>query len=132
MRYFRLLTAVLLACTLSGCIIYYNSGGFNSGRYYIVSTVVGGQGQISPRTAQVLDGERLTITLSPASGWTVGTASGCNGQLQQDTYVTGRIRADCSVRIEFVEIVGEQVNTFTTTSWTNSAGYTLTVIEPGG
>lgn len=135
MKYLRLLAAMMLATALSGCIIYYNSGGLNLGRYYIVSTVVGGEGEISPRSAQVLDGERLTITLSPAVGWTVGTASGCDGQLQQDTYVTGRIRANCTVRVDFVEVVGvdmEQADAYTTISWTNAQGYTLTVIEPKG
>ncbi|MCH8500825.1 MAG: hypothetical protein LAT77_02815 [Aliidiomarina sp.] len=118
----RLLVIVLFMSVLSGCVIQYNSG-----RYYTISTIVGGSGEITPRSATVAEGERLTMTLRPNSGWTIGNISGCDGQLDQLTYRTGRIRADCTVRVEFVEIVGVA---YEARSWTESNGHTVTIIQP--
>jgi len=122
MKALRILASLLVVVALSGCVIQYNSG-----RYYTISTIVGGSGEITPRSATLAEGERLTMTLRPNSGWTIGNISGCDGQLDQLTYRTGRIRADCTVRVEFVEIVGVE---YEARSWTESDGQTVTWIQP--
>ncbi|WP_449357742.1 hypothetical protein [Alishewanella longhuensis] len=49
-----------------------------------------GSGSVSPNTQQVNKGETLTLTLSPAAGFRIGSVSGCNGVLTANQYTTGK------------------------------------------
>ncbi|RUO36004.1 hypothetical protein CWE13_10710 [Aliidiomarina shirensis] len=81
---------------LSGCAIEQIDG-----EEYVVSTVRYGEGEISPASVSVFEGERATLVLTPAEGWVLVRAEGCNGELLGNQFITGRIRANCSVRVWF-------------------------------
>ncbi|RUO23248.1 hypothetical protein CWE08_00930 [Aliidiomarina iranensis] len=94
----RLKLLFLIVCVLSGCAVERVGG-----EEYVVSTVRYGEGVISPASASITEGERAILTLTPAAGWQLDRAEGCNGELVGQEYTTGRIRADCTVRVWFEE-----------------------------
>ncbi len=86
-----------------------------------VSTSVGPNGAISPTSAQVANGSNATFTLTPGTGYVVGSATGCGGTLIGNTYTTGTVSADCTVTVNFVLAPptfqnAEQLQTYTINS----------------
>jgi len=71
---------------------------------YTVSTNIGMGGSISPPSASVNEGETVTFTISVNNGYTIGSVSGCSGNLVGDTFTTGPISANCTVTVSFVAI----------------------------
>ena len=70
---------------------------------YTVSTqVAAGQGSFSPGSALVLYGDTTFFTVTPASGYSVQSVTGCGGTLVDSTYTTGAVKADCTVIVTFV------------------------------
>jgi hypothetical protein len=60
-------------------------------------------GSIDPSTAQTVNNNAATsFTLTPASGYAAGTATGCNGTLNGATYTTGAVTGPCNVVASFV------------------------------
>lgn len=74
-----------------------------TGASFLVSTNVQGNGAISPTSTLVAPDETASFTLTPAAGNTVQSASGCNGNLQGNTFTTGPITAACTVSVVFSE-----------------------------
>jgi len=72
-----------------------------TGPSFLVSTQVQGDGTISPTSANVVQGETASFTLTPAAGATVISADGCGGTLQANSYTTGAITAACTVSVVF-------------------------------
>lgn len=68
---------------------------------FLVSTSVDGNGSISPTSANVLQGQTTAFTLTPATGSSVQSATGCGGSLQGTTFTTGAISAACTVSVVF-------------------------------
>ncbi|TRW50171.1 hypothetical protein FM042_04880 [Aliidiomarina halalkaliphila] len=98
----RLWISVLaLVLPLAGCAIERVGG-----PEFVVSSVVAGEGELSPRSMSVRDGSRATFTATPASGWVLQGITGCNGTLEGTIYETGRIRADCTIHVSFEEDSG--------------------------
>lgn len=64
-------------------------------------------GQISPESATATFGETVEFALTPDQGYRLqgSQASGCNGALQGESYVTGPIESDCTVRVSFEPIL---------------------------
>lgn len=64
-------------------------------------------GQISPETATTTFGETVEFTLTPDPGYRLegAQASGCNGELVGDNYVTGPIESNCTARVSFEPIL---------------------------
>ncbi len=59
-------------------------------------------GSLSPSTAQTVNQNALTsFTVTPASGYTLGSVTGCNGTLSGSSYTTGAATADCNVVASF-------------------------------
>lgn len=59
-------------------------------------------GSISPATAQtVISGSTKQFTITPNSGYVIGSVSGCNGTLKDNSYTTGVISESCSITASF-------------------------------
>ena len=68
---------------------------------YIVTASAGQGGSISPSSRQVTAGNTTSFTVTPYSGYTISSVSGCNGDLSGNTYVTGPIYSNCQVYASF-------------------------------
>jgi YD repeat-containing protein len=79
------------------------AGGTYVQQTFTVSPSAGPDGSISPSTAQsVVYGATTSFTLTPDTGYIVGSATGCGGTLSGSTYITGPITGNCSVSAAFV------------------------------
>ena len=68
-----------------------------------ISTSVTGQGTVSPESADISDGSSAQMILQPEEGYTVATASGCNGSIQSNLYYISSVTQDCTVNVLFTE-----------------------------
>ena len=68
---------------------------------YTVSTAVGANGSVTPTNATVASGNTTQLTVTPGTGYTIGTVTGCGGTLAGSTYTTGVITANCTVSASF-------------------------------
>ena len=84
---------------------------------YTVTPSAGSGGSISPSTAQTVsyDGT-ISFTLTPNTGYSIGSVTGCGGTLSGNTYTTGPITGNCSVTAAF------PINTYTVTPSAGSGG----------
>lgn len=82
---------VLANCTVSAT--------FTTAR--IASASAGSGGSISPASRTVANGSTTTFTVSPNSGYTLDSISGCDGTLSGDTYTTDTLAANCSITANF-------------------------------
>ena len=51
----------------------------------------------------VVQGQTATFTVTPETGYSVLSVSGCNGTLSENTYTTGTILAACSVTVQYAK-----------------------------
>ena len=68
-----------------------------------ISAASGDNGSISPSMVSVVQGQTATFTVTPETGYSVLSASGCNGTLSENTYTTGTILAACSVTVQYAQ-----------------------------
>ena len=68
-----------------------------------VSAASGDNGSISPSMVSVVQGQTATFTVTPETGYSVLSASGCNGTLSENTYTTSTILAACSVTVQYAQ-----------------------------
>lgn len=81
---------------------------------FIVTPSAGANGSLSPSAPRTVYYNQTTwFTVTPNTGYTIGSVSGCGGNLSGSTYITGPISADCTVTASFIPL------------------YTLTVILSG-
>ncbi|MES9853972.1 MAG: hypothetical protein ABW170_19315 [Candidatus Thiodiazotropha sp. L084R] len=85
---------------------------------YSVTATADSDGTILPATADVANGESTSFTITPDAGFTIGTVSGCNGTLTQDTYMTGPVSQNCTVTATFIS----SDTSFTVTATAGSGG----------
>jgi hypothetical protein len=140
------LSAISLACVLSACgggdddstslnpeggndsTSSNNPGGGNSSTgqgsgsgtssYTVTPNVSGGSGSISPTTpVSVVSGNKATIRMVPATGYTVSAAdvsSTCGGSFSANSnggsFTTGPVTANCRVAIKFRQNPPEAIN----------------------
>lgn len=72
---------------------------------HTVTPSAGANGSLNPATPQsVAHGGTTSFTLSPNSGFGIGSVSGCGGTLVGSTYTTGAVTADCTVSASFSDI----------------------------
>lgn len=69
---------------------------------YTVSAEAISGGTISPSSVQVASGDATSFTLTPADGFSIGDVSGCDGQLNGNTYNVANVSAACTVVANFV------------------------------
>jgi hypothetical protein len=90
-------------CTWGDWVTTSNTCTINS---YTVSTSAGTGGSFSPTSRAVNYGSSTTFTVTPSSGYSIGTVSGCSGSLSGSTYTTGTITANCTVSATFLQMSG--------------------------
>lgn len=114
---FKPLTVVLIVLFLSAC--GGSSGGGSSGggesaqgpagpdpdpETYIVTGTTGDGGTISPTSQTVTKGDQTTFTVTPDTGFSIETVSGCGGNLDGNEYTTAPITAECTVSGTFATV----------------------------
>ena len=69
---------------------------------YTVTPSAGSGGSISPNTPQTLNyNATRSFTVTPNTGYSILSVTGCGGTLAGNTYTTGPITADCTVTASF-------------------------------
>lgn len=104
-RWLVLSTTIVFALALSAC----GGGGEGSSgggttpppTNYLVSSIAGQGGSISPASLSVTSGQTTSFTLIANTGYRIAGATGCNGNLAGNLYTTGTITADCAVTASF-------------------------------
>ena len=81
----------------SACTV---SASFSSKTYTVIASA-GQGGSISPASKTVNHGDSTSFAITSNSGYSIDTATGCNGTLNGNTYTTGEIIANCAVSITF-------------------------------
>ncbi len=77
---------------------------------YTVTASAGANGSISPSGANTVSyGNAASFAITPNTGYSISTVSGCGGSLIGNIYTTGAVTADCSVSVLF------SLNTYTVT-----------------
>jgi len=71
---------------------------------YTVSTQPGAGGSISPISAQIQLGQSTTFTVTPDASHSIGSVTGCSGNLVGNTYTTGTIAEPCTVAANFTPL----------------------------
>ena len=69
--------------------------------YRAVTVSNGAGGSVSPASATVREGATTSFTLTPDSGYAIGSVSGCGGSLSGNVYTTGAIYSPCSISVAF-------------------------------
>jgi hypothetical protein len=83
---------------------------------YTVGTSAGTGGSISPASTTVDHGATISLTVTPATGYSIDSVSGCDGTLSGNTYTTGAVTADCTVSASF------SINSYTVTASAGTHG----------
>src|SRR4030042_2482695 len=77
---------------------------------YTVTPSAGIGGSISPSTPQTVNyNENISFTVTPNTGYSIASVTGCGGTLAGNTYTTDYITSDCTVTASFA------INTYTVT-----------------
>lgn len=91
--------AVWLLCgaLLSAC----GGGSDSEPAVFNVSATATAGGSITPPSRSVESGQTTTFTVTPDTGYSIASVSGCNGSLTGNTYTTGAITSACAVTASF-------------------------------
>ena len=84
--------AITGTCTVSAT--------FNLKTYFITASA-GTGGKITPISSTVNHGATTTFTVTPDTGYSINSVSGCGGSLSGNTYTTGPITSACTVSASF-------------------------------
>ena len=100
-------TKIILA-TLCGMVFLHGCGENNSDQHdsqvksFNVSTkILEGEGSIGPSKQSIREGLTATFNITPQTNYKIALASGCNGKLVENTYITGKINSDCRIDVKF-------------------------------
>lgn len=75
---------------------------------HVVGIASTGEGSVSPSSSVgVLEGGRVSFSLTPAAGWQLGAVEGCGGELQGSVYRTAAVTAACTVSVTFTPVTPE-------------------------
>jgi hypothetical protein len=87
---------------------------------YTVTPSAGSGGTLSPSTAQTVNYNSTTsFTVTPNTGYSISSVTGCGGTLSGSTYTTGPITSNCTVAAAFT------TSTYTITSSATSSNGTI-------
>ena len=78
---------------------------------YTITASAGDNGAISPTSVTVNEGQTASFNISPDNGYIVSSASGCNGTLTDNTFITGSITSSCSITVSFVKFISTVFDT---------------------
>lgn len=71
---------------------------------YLITTRSEAGGGIVPDSALVFAGTSSTFSVTPSSGYSVWSVSGCNGTLNGNTYTTGPVLSPCTITASFTAL----------------------------
>ncbi|WP_194756860.1 hypothetical protein [Aliidiomarina indica] len=71
--------------------------------FYDVTVEILGEGTVDPESARGNFGDTFEFELTPAEGFELGGAMGCEGTLNNNVFTTGALVADCTVSVRFVD-----------------------------
>lgn len=97
---------------------------------YTVGTSAGAGGSISPASATVNEGATASFTITPDSGYSIDTVTGCGGSLSGDTYTTDTVVTACTVSASFVALPTVSITDATVTegdAGTTSLTFTISL-----
>ena len=88
-----------------------NNGQSTNESSFTISTNIVGNGMIAPVVYnEIPQGETRQFTITPSGGYEISAVTGtCGGTLENATYTTAPIVADCSVEAQFSQTVAELV-----------------------
>ena len=72
---------------------------------YTIIASAGDNGIITPTSVTVNGGQTALFDITPDNGYSILSASGCNGTLADNTYTTGLITSSCSITVSFVKFI---------------------------
>ena len=78
---------------------------------YTITASAGDNGAISPTSVTVNESQTASFNISPDNGYIVSSASGCNGTLTDNTFITGSITSSCSITVSFVKYISTVFDT---------------------
>lgn len=108
-----LLALVVIVLVLTGC--GFERDDFRPYEGVIINSVVGQGGDLEPRSKEIRRGQRAEFQVVPATNHAVEEISGCQGELQSNLiYQTGRVQADCTIRVSFTQTESSEGNPFQT------------------
>ncbi len=107
---------------------------------YTVSAVAGANGTVTPVSQSVMSGSSATLTVTPNTGFTISSVTGCGGTLVGNTYTTTAITGNCTVNAVFAAIppvtfvvsaiAGANGTVSPATQTVNSGSSTTVIITP--
>ena len=108
-RVLRLSTLAIAVTLLAGCGSEKDSSDSETDngntQTYTVTPSASVNGTIMPDTAQIIDqNDTKAFTLTPDSGYAIASVTGCDGNLDGDTYTTGAVIAACTVNVSFESV----------------------------
>ncbi|WP_127022415.1 DUF1566 domain-containing protein [Rheinheimera mangrovi] len=115
-NYKSILVPVLLSIGLTGCFGGKQDNEPEEVTSFSVTATAGAGGSISPRSRTVQSGQTTSFTVTPYTGYGIGSVTGCNGSLSGTTYTTGTINAVCSVQASFT------LNSYSVTATSGEGG----------
>lgn len=68
---------------------------------YLITASAGAGGKITPTSSTVNHGAITTFTVTPDTGYSINSVSGCGGSLSGNTYTTGPITGACTITAGF-------------------------------
>ncbi len=90
--------AIISACGGGGG----GSDGGGDPTNYTVGTTTTSGGSIGPSEKVVEEGNTTAFTITPDTGFSLNSVTGCGGTLTGDTYTTAAITGDCTVTATFL------------------------------
>jgi Divergent InlB B-repeat domain/Putative Ig domain len=77
--------------------------GFKEGRTYLwtVSATAGTGGRVSSARSYAKTNEKVTLTVSPDTGYAIDSVTGCGGSLSGTTFTTAPITGTCAITASF-------------------------------
>lgn len=93
----RVILISCLSMLLAAC-----GGGGGGDSQVTVTATAGTGGSITPASQSVIRGSQVTLTVQPEANYSVQSVTGCDGTLEGNTYRTGAVNANCTVRAGFV------------------------------
>ncbi|MCC5853750.1 MAG: hypothetical protein JJU30_12995, partial [Alkalimonas sp.] len=68
---------------------------------YIVDAIAGDGGSVVPDERTVMHGDTTEFSIEPSQGYQIESVTGCDGQLNKTSYITGPITSRCTIHASF-------------------------------
>ena len=82
-----------------------------SSNLFSIKTNLVGNGSISHHNPKIKYGENITFDVTPDSGNSLYSATGCNGELVGDQYIVNNLKENCTIQFSFLDNALERLVT---------------------